>query len=349
MAGREVTIDEARSPGFYRQSEDTFLLGVVLVLKKSEKDELQVWRQPNSRGKRPANTNMYDRLVIMGALRSKDCFAIISYSKADTTQLFKSATLTIGSVVQINEPMYQDQCLGHDRANPIMSTRETVTTIAIPINIMETPIPVTIDSDSSATMHFRLAPRRLLFLSALVTAGTCGGTTCDRRRIMNNCFCMQKTATAGWAMSSIIVTERVDDDNDELVAGVPEPLQSHQLTKLFCTRAKMEQPSNTVVQADLRAAVRAVQNHVNANGGWQVVGYTKCGTTSEGLTRSVEKVRIASLRPTCQIPDNLKYDIARLAAPEVEVIANVEENAGANPEVAVVDEPAPGIAEEGRD
>ena len=134
---RQVSVAEVTSKNFLRNSQNTVLRGVVLVLKRSDRP-LQLYRPQNTKLKRPSPEGTYDRMAIIGQWNTKDCFVIISQSAQMSARLFTDRHLTVGSVVQVSEPVYTNTCLGNDLNNPIFETQRPLHVI---VNVEEADFP----------------------------------------------------------------------------------------------------------------------------------------------------------------------------------------------------------------
>ena len=138
---RQVTVAEVTGEGFLRNSQNTVLKGIVLVLKKSDRP-LQLFRPQTTKLKRPLPEGTYDRMVIIGQWNSKDCFVVISASAQKSAKLFSDRHLTVGSVVEVTEPIYSNTCLGNDRNNPIIESHQAIVVINNVTNKDFPPIPI---------------------------------------------------------------------------------------------------------------------------------------------------------------------------------------------------------------
>ena len=115
------------------------------------------------------------------------------------------------------------------------------------------------------------------------------------KKTESNCPCLQKSAVSAWVLSTRIVTQDIDNEDEDPLSG--EPLQSLALTKLFCHESIIRSPHASIDRERLRCAVRNVNHHVNANGGWQLTGFYKSGSTEENVAQYVQCVRICRIGP----------------------------------------------------
>ena len=299
----QVTMKHVVAPDFIRNSEDTFIKGIVLIIKKYDKP-LQLFRQSNNKTKKFSTEGQYDRMIVVGELDSKDCFVVVCDTAQVSSQLMSDKSLTVGSAVAVLEPVFWGTCLGNDLHNPVFE----VTRPFVVINdsaVISRQIPLVLNN-TTALQHFCYINRKLLFLQCNVASPTCSGSLCDRRRLKTyTCACIQKNAISAWTLTCRILSKDVDPNSEDPLSG--EQLQSFQLAKLFCSPSTLASPSTSVNLTNLREAVKKCQNFVNENGGWFVNGFYKCGTTDESVAQSLNKVRLCRIRPATAIPLGMKY------------------------------------------
>ena len=302
----QVNTSQVTAPNFLRRSENTFVRGIVPVIKKYDKP-LQLFRPQNIKNKRGALDNSYDRLVILGEINSKECFAVIAESAQKSYFLFGDTLLTVGSIVDVQEPVFSNFCLGNDRSNPIFHVFLPLEVVVNNIPLL--PIPIDLHPSTTAMFHFCLPNRPLTFLQACAVAPTCSGFMCDRRekRIDSVCPCIQKSPVSAWVMCARIVSRDIENEDEDSLTG--EMIQSLNLTKLFCSEAIIRSSYASIDSQQLRNDVNQVSQFVNENGGWQVCGFYKSGSTDENLAQNVQRNRICKIMPAVEVPFNLKYSI----------------------------------------
>ena len=305
---RQVTVAQVTSKNFLRNSQDTVIRGIVLVLKRSDRP-LQMFRPQNSKLKRPSPEGAYDRLAIIGQWNSKDCFAVIASSAQKSSKLFGDRRLTVGSIVEVKEPVYNNTCLGNDSNNPIFDTQRQIVVLNIPLDNLFPPVPVVLQPQTTAMFHYTLPARGLLFLHANVISPTCAGYLCDRRVSKNDslCACLQKSSLSSWSVSARIITAGVDEEDEDILSG--DITQSHQMSLLFCTDDVLRLPASSIDIDVLRDVIVNVSDYVNGNGGWTVCGYYKSSASEEMITQEVHRIRICRIIPSAEIPVYLKYNI----------------------------------------
>ena len=307
----QVNTPQVKAPIFLRRSENTFVRGIVLVTKKYDKP-LQLFRPLNIKNKRGALDTTYDRLVILGEIISKECFTVIAESAQKIPFLFGDTLLTVASIVDVKEPVFSNFCLGNDRSNPILHVFLPLEVVINDIPLL--PIPIDLHPSTTAMFHFCLPNRPLTFLQASAVATTCSGFMCDRgeKRIDTVCPCIQKSPVSAWVMCARIVSRDIENEDEDPLTG--EKMQSVNLTKIFCSEAIFRTSYASIDSQQLRNAVNQVSQFVNENGGWQVYGFYKSGSTIENLAQNVQRVRICKLTPAVEMPFNLKYNIAQCNA-----------------------------------
>ena len=299
---RRVNISDVLQPNFILQSENTYLSGVILVVKKFDRP-LKTFKTVVNKFEPPVNEGSYDRMIIIGELKTTTCFVIISETSMSSGNLFRHDDVAVGSYVAIEEPFYSEHCLGNDPSNPIVTTTKSL--LPLPqagINLLN--LDINFNPAGTAMYHFAINDTALRFLQAQFVSPTCAGILCDRRNLKNLtvCGCVQKSTLSGWTIQARVVAE----END-IFGGVF--FQSHAFAKLMCTVAILRQPVANVVEANLRNAVQRVAAYVNEAGGWTVEGFVKSGISDENIAQSVQQVRICRIAPNCIVPDNIKYDV----------------------------------------
>ena len=311
---RQVSLAQVTSKGFLRISGNTTLRGIVLVLKRSDRP-LQLYRPQTLKLKRPSPEGNYDRMAIIGQWNCKDCFVVISQSAQKSANLFSDRYLTVGSIVDVVEPLYTNTCLGNDMHNPIVETHHPLTVVNNLNDNDFPPIPISTSPTTPAMFHYTLTNRPLTFLHSIVVAPTCSGTLCDRRSTKNEsvCACIQKSSVSSWTLSTRIISRDVDDEDDDPLSG--DMTQSHHVASFFCTNDVLRLPSSSVDVSELREAIDRVSQHVNANGGWRVSGFVKSSVSDESITQEVQRIRVCRLISAVQVPDNMKYGIGEAEQP----------------------------------
>ena len=309
---REVRINDVIHPNFVRESEDTFVCGVVPTAKRNDRP-LQTYRPNVGRVKKTSMDSAFDRLVIIGEVGSSGCFAVISASSQESSNLFRDPVLSIGCLVNVLEPVFSGFCLGNDKSNPIFEVRRALQVVRHMPNMIASPIvvnPLTV-----AMNKFQINNVQLSFIQALVASPTCSGVFCDRKASKSNtCACIQKSPISSWAVSCRIFTADIDNIEDDPFSG--EVLQSLLLSKLFCNSGTLALPASEINITELRACVGRVQIFVNDNGGWSVTGFFKCGQSDENIVQNINRVQICRIHTNVLITDNLKYGGQGIINPE---------------------------------
>ena len=68
-------------------------------------------------------------------------------------KLFSDRRLTVGSVVEVTEPIYSNTCLGNDRNNPIIESHQAIVVINNVTNEDFPPIPIISLPSTPAMFH----------------------------------------------------------------------------------------------------------------------------------------------------------------------------------------------------
>ena len=93
-----------------------------------------------------------------------------------------------------------------------------------------------------------------------------------------------------------------------------ESIQSFQLSKIFITTPTYLSLATSIEPTELRAAVRRIQDYVNANGGFSVSGWYKCGTNQENVVNRISEFHFVSIKPMCNMPQKLKLSLVNRLA-----------------------------------
>ena len=304
---REISMSHVIHPNFLRDSEDTYIRGVVLIAKRNDRP-LQTYRPNVGKLRKTSIDSAYDRMIIIGEVQTSGCFAIITSNTQESSTIFRNPQISVGSIVLVHEPIFTGVCLGNDKSNPIFEVRRSLE-LQNDNGIILPPFAIIANPLTTALTKFQLNNVRLSFIHALIAAPTCGGVFCDRKSIKTgNCACIQKSALSSWALSCRIFSADVDNLIDDPLSG--EVMQSLQLSKIFCCVGTLALPAADIQLPNLRNAVRNIQRHVNDNGGWVVTGFFKSGMSDENIAQSISRIQICRIKPTVLIPDNLKYNAA---------------------------------------
>ena len=161
----EVTLEQVLQPNFVRQSEDTFKVGTILSIKKNDQKPLTHYgRNLTSKFRKNNNDTSYDRIIILGAQNSKNCFVLVLESSSMSGKILNVAGLRfIGSTIAVQEPIFSNACLGKNLNNQVLITsKELQPHTVTPIN--EHGIPIISNPNSTVNFHFRLRQEKVLFV-----------------------------------------------------------------------------------------------------------------------------------------------------------------------------------------
>ena len=320
----EVTLEQVLQPNFVRISEDTFILGTILSIKKYDQKPLTLYRtNPLSKFRKNMNDTTYDRMIILGAQNSKNCFVLILESSSMSAKILNVVGLRLGSIVEVQEPIYSNTCLGNDRNNPILTTtKELQPHSVLPNN--EHGIPIISNPNSTAIFHFRLRHEKVIFVQTQIISPTCSGILCDRRqaKVDGVCACVQKSPISAWTIQSKLIAENEANESlNQLLDG--STIQSQRLAEFFVSKGTLRLAATSINERRLRACVKTIQAYVNENNGWTLSGYHKSGVSDENIAQNVANIRICSLVPSVDIPESMKYSSA---APVVRNVQNSPSN-----------------------
>ncbi len=111
---------------------------------------------PNDRlGLRGTDSTNYDRLAFFGQPNSPSVFAVIANKTSESAKLFGHPALSIGSVCEVIEPIFNGVYLGNDRGNPILEVRRQIEPQSVHASDLEN-VPIDENPESAALFHFQI-------------------------------------------------------------------------------------------------------------------------------------------------------------------------------------------------
>ena len=128
-------------------------------------------------------------MVVIGKLQSCYCFAIITRSSQESSQLLRTTGLTVGCIVNVHEPVFTGLCLGNDRSNPIFEVYRRLEIIedVVP-NLLQFPAV----ANPNTLTKFNMNNATLSFIQVNIVSLTCSGFLRDRRiSKTTNCPCVR--------------------------------------------------------------------------------------------------------------------------------------------------------------
>ena len=259
----------------------------------------------------------YDRILFFADLssRSGSCFAMILTTSNDSRYILQHgrSSVGVGDVFVVVEPHAVSTSLS--LGLPLVTTDFPL----LPLTWREddiTPVPMRLPH-MNETLYFAMHGHEVNFSGVTIITRnvSCKGTLCDRQGSSLvqgracNCGCLHVTRE-----NSVVVECRVrfrvpTSFDSTGFAGV-DGVRSWRLTKLFITAPNapdiidFENNRSTLVR--LRAAVSAMSDSVNRNGGWTIVGWHRQGTVTDGSSNDQmdqvanleQKLHLSFLHPT---------------------------------------------------
>lgn len=157
----QVTVTQVQQPRYLHHSRNAFIRGRILILKKFDKP-LTTYKSNYGAKKTPDPT--YDRMVIIGELNSPSCFAVISKTPRESSNLFKDRSISVGCIVDVLEPVPTGSALGNDSHNPIFEVKKPFVRAVV----NDTPEIATLENPNTAAI-FHFAFNGTLSLAILFT------------------------------------------------------------------------------------------------------------------------------------------------------------------------------------
>jgi hypothetical protein len=295
----------------------------------------------------------YNRIAVFGDLNDPpNCFAVLTETNEESRFVFHNIMLAgaiaIGGVYYILEPRETDKMLGSN--TPIIPTTLEILplmlstpNVTIEENLPQQDIWTHQEPGTESFFVYHGTHVDINYFQLLMDKRvSCSGRLCDRAlpsKTMSPCPCFH-TGTMQGLVGEYNVTLPVPAELSATEHHVVQFCRSLRTTELFFENLNQFVKKEDIVEerfANMRLAVRAMQDHVNANHGWTVVGWFQKGEVEDSATPG-EKIdslkwtlHISLLVPTSSHIRN-RLDVAfnpmriKLAAPFVEANYNPNNN-----------------------
>ena len=226
------------------------------------------------------------RCILLG-----DCFpnsnSVICLMTDHDNSLFRSCgsssiadDISVGDVLGVYEPMPSNRTLGE--AIPIFDMWRAITVFSRSINHPEKPICMS--TTTQQQVHFCQHNVSLAFsmTQVLTHEVKCIGNTCDRQG--GPCVgCRGKSGVH----KNVVLWHVIEIANQHQYAehnGIARfKVRSYKLSELFAdmdSLARMDYEQMRAHSNEIRNRVRDIVTHVNANGGWTVLGWHRRGVVT---------------------------------------------------------------------
>ncbi len=306
MIIKAVDCMEENQHGTIFNSERNVLKGVLLSIKHGSTAKLPakgfISVQQNAQGGKRQKVSFqlqYNRLAMFGDLNDPpNCFAVLTESGDESNMVFdamsKSNIIGIGGVYYILEPRVTNKMLAKN--TPIITTKLTILPlmlskpeVTIEANLPEQRIWTHLEPGPEYYFVLHEVPVEFNYFSLCTKDVSCNGRLCDRSLPLQkagSCPCFYTGAVKGLvAEYNIIIPAPLELSGKD--RHPVEECRSLRTTEIFFENVNEFSKKDDIVEErfrNMRAAVRAMQQHVNANGGWTVVGWYKKGEVDDQAT-----------------------------------------------------------------
>jgi hypothetical protein len=346
-----IPVTRCQEASFLKNRERTAILGVFLSVRHVSMSEgvnkvittgagRYGAASGNSRARLPGNTTRaYDRIITFGDVSTLDgrCFAVILKTQTLSAQFFLPSIQSlegVGEIFLLEEPEAISTSLGSTGSVPVLDNCFRTIPLAVPYSDSIPSIQLT-SPPLGATKYFCQHNQNNIAMSmAAHTVASCGGQFCDRQVIFTNplqrcgCFHFDREKALVIDMDvTVSVPLTFDQDGSKTISH----FRSWKTSQLFVKpEAWALLRANDMEQVQqVREAVHAVLDHVNAHGGWTYVGWlrtgmvqdssdTSIGNLPENLARVTQQPHLSYLYPTntaCVAEDNEAFQSCRLSVP----------------------------------
>lgn len=273
---------------------NTVICAVILSMKHNSTSKPKVFERSKfhatsalaTKRQRISSTSGYDRLLICGDVATKagNCFAILFSNLNESKNRMSNFrnTIAIGQIICLYEPQKANRTLGDHL--PIIESKYEFGVIpsTYPYNSFVPEIKLDIPSALGEHRYFvyhdltevEINQYRVVFEDV-----SCEGRLCDRSMIQEpgkacGCFTIGHSGRA--IVGECCVQLKIDDEVEEV-----DNFRSLRLSEVFFADfAEYARKDTSLMRGEMhgiRERVDQMVSHVNASGGWTVVGWFKKG------------------------------------------------------------------------
>ena len=285
---------------------DTFIPAVLIRVNYKQKEPTRLYttfKHGNAKHEKK-ELKTYRRMFVFASIIDAEqlTFCVIEYSNTNE-QLYWSHNpgkndVSVGDRFCIMEPELLGQL--QESQTYIIETPAPFVELTAPT----VPPRMIMDiKDGERYFVLKHVPIRLFNLHVVETK--CGGTFCDRLQVNEEsglcaCYTIDSKTTGSSVTMAFQFDLQVEVQETGDIYTFPKA-SSLRTTKLFY-RSRVIPPSSIEaylfppVAKMVDAKTSAVVNHVNANGGWNVIGWAKRGTKYTGTVENTETTASAEIR-----------------------------------------------------
>ncbi len=297
-----VGVHECEKENYDLDAEDKILVGLLISMKHcstSPSNNIKVrfggyGSNATSRGSafnklRPTNTNaIYDRILIFAdVVTPGKCFAILTESayKSDLLMTYSKHDVSIGDTFAIIEPDGVFRALHGDL--PLVNSTKPLYPVTNSNFGLSVPLMV---PEAGKQRYFYLTNVVVELTKVEALKASCNGTLCDRQMPFTQtggCGCLYFNRT-GSIVLDMTVTFRTRDNNGYENQYIINHFKSWRTSLLFIEPMAMTEDNEVYFghTREIRQKAKEIKDIVNANNGWNIVGWYRKGEIVDASAES---------------------------------------------------------------
>ena len=318
-----VKVAQCQSADFESRQENTALVGMLLTIRHvsmsdgGAKPTLTSGGIRHTAGQSGMNrqrlSNMqgrpYDRIATFADLQDPGaCFAVVLKNPRESQHFFHHCLRSqegVGHVFLLEEPEPSDNTLGSSTSVPIIDGCLRVLPLANPFTDFCEGAAIR-SPDMGHTKYFCSTAQTVEMSMAKFCQASCAGAFCDRQNVTDGpsqkCGCFHSDRPTPLVVSVTVKVE-VPPSFDPAGFRFVRHVRSWRLLQLFVSPSCW--PDISINETDhlmrLRNTVKAITEHVNNNGGWNIAGWLRTGMVHDSSDQG-PGAQSENLASTTQLP-----------------------------------------------
>jgi len=325
-----ISIHDICHPSYEDTCEDKAIVGCLISIKHRSsagdgKTAGASWMQkagsPYQRMRTSGpGTVTYDRLFTFADLRSTNgkCFCVMTSNPQESDKLMRHciSNVRVGDTFVIIEPDSIKNYMGRSD-NPIISFRQPLFPVRLKKELPKIKLSV---PDMGQQKFFCLTGQdNIKFQRALPVQASCSGFLCDRQQDLSlheHCGCLIRDRSKAIVLCMDVT---LPISLDDVTSYRVQNFRSWRTTMLFFSTPltpSTELSSLIKKHREIRTKIKDIQNYINGNGGWTVIGWYHKGQVldasadtknqEDNITSQNHSIHISYLYPTSITPDQIK-------------------------------------------
>ena len=287
-----IPVAQVRTESYSYDSEDKYLIGIMLTVKVGEKP-LQVYNSFGSGRAAPAVHKIYDRMCLFAdAKHSGKCFGMVMPTKTDSTTFFSHGAAQgygVGNGWLIKEPPYTVNRLGSSENSITLIEASTSHGVPLANAVRYVPCsPLSLPKLPDATSYFCYHNITTLRVSnAVMVQSGCNGNLCDRQVKPEKsqhwkCGCLYTDQKRHFFVIKMNVLVPCETGTNVLGSIIIPDFRSNRTTSVFIDDSTVQHwRESDKLTGKLRSKARGMIEYINENGGWTILGWVRTGAVSD--------------------------------------------------------------------